>query len=125
MRRDIRHGLAEGEDAHDDPDGEPEAKRCRVIEEPPGSNAGDQASAELFGQSTPRTPGSDSVLPDFEDSDQDANEPPEKNARINSVTDDVGRVMARVGALAKEHGLEDVAKNFSRAKDKQVMDALD
>ena len=49
-RRDVRHGLAEG-DAGDESDDEPDAKRQRAIEEPESVERQSVPSEALFGQS--------------------------------------------------------------------------
>ena len=84
-KRDARHGLGP-EDDDSEFDGEREAKRARVIEDPPDEHA----STELFGPavSTPRDSmqGVSHQAPASSSSgDLDAEEPPEKSRRIAGV----------------------------------------
>ena len=84
-KRDVRHGLAEADDGEGS-DGEPAAKKGRIIEEPDGISADAVDSFEMFGPSDMADTGASVETPvDLHSEDGEPQEPPEKRTRISNV----------------------------------------
>ena len=131
-KRDVRHGLAPGDEAGES-DEEPERKKARIIEEPEGGDVPSLGSDQdmLFGPSDfdGTEAGGRVDEPPSRDSraatERLTDEPTDKRQRISGIDAVVDKVIAEVRSLAEKHVLGDVATLSSRDEARRIFESLD